>query len=174
MRQAAVVSLSLLVLASAAASAQEKRRDIKLRPGEPKVERQQNDWKVTFPLTADLPDRARVTIRISGYTLAYNPVQKALAWHKPRGNTHVGQIIMNSGEGEYLLRVGSLRRMCVEYFVDPGVQEKRVKLKGSIKLVRREVLPGDRTERIERLLKDCTVPDDMYRELLRILDQLED
>ncbi|MHC4608676.1 MAG: hypothetical protein ACYTAF_17365, partial [Planctomycetota bacterium] len=72
MRQSAIVFVLLLVLASGAVSAQERQREIALVPGAPEVEHRTNVWKVTFPLSADLPDRAYVSVRISCYTLSYN------------------------------------------------------------------------------------------------------
>ncbi|MHC4606709.1 MAG: hypothetical protein ACYTAF_07200, partial [Planctomycetota bacterium] len=114
-----------------------------------------------------------VSVRISCYTLSYNATQKMLVWHKPRGLTYVGRIRINNGKGEYQATLQALRRICVEYYVDPNIQDRRVKLTGSIKPVSRDFLLGTRDYRIERLLKDYTVAGDMHHRLLGVLDQLE-
>ncbi|MBI2900286.1 MAG: hypothetical protein HYY17_08875 [Planctomycetes bacterium] len=131
-----------------------------LRPGEPKVAKQDARWAVVLPLEADLPDGTVVRARVRPVLLRFREERMELEWAESERGASRRSVSVSGGKAELRLVVPALRRIVVAWAVE-GASARRTHVLGPL------------DERMRVFRDGYERPSKLRARLLEILKQLE-
>lgn len=144
-----------------------------LRPAEPKVQWQEQQWIIALSLQADLPDETVVQIHVRPVVLHFAETRKVLEWEESESAKPPRLALLRRKRADLRLALPALRRLAVTYSVDPKGQTRGAVIRREVPPVRCTYLPGPASSRLKLLRDEYEKPAKSQARLLEILKQLE-